>query len=358
VCASLAIAERLGLVSGQAFITAVALGTDIVCRLGSSIEWKMDWAPTTVFGVFGAAAASAKLLGLDVPATVSALGIALTESAGTQEMRYSVGNHLGGLRDGYPARAGVFSALLAERGIIGPQSSFDGRAGFFAVYFGGHCDRGILTHDLGRRFEGARSAIKTWPTCGTSHVYIDCALRIIREHDMRGEQVARVVLLVGDFARLHCEPIHERRRPITVPDAKYSIPYAVAVAIAKGNVRLQHFSAEALRDETVLQLADRITVRTDPRFNAAKGEPPGGVQIELTTGAVYTRELEHGYGHPSDPVSTDDVILKFRDCVSCAAHPPSGAEVDDVVTTAMRLEQLHDIRQLIAPLRGQRRAAS
>lgn len=350
VSASLAIAERLGHVSGKDFITAVALGNDLTCRLGYAMDWKHDWAPTTVLGVFGAAAASGKLLELDKHGMVSALGIALSEAAGTQEMRYSVGNHLGGMNNGYPARGGVLSALMAQKGIIGPENSLEGRAGFFNVYFGGSYKREALTADLGEKFLGTHAGTKAWPTTGTTHVYIDATLKIVTEHDIRPDDIEAITLYVGDFAMLHCQPIDERRRPQTSPDAKYSIPFAVAVAAAQRSVSLSDLTLEGIKNPAVLEMANKVNVKLDARFNAHKGEPPGMVEMITTTGRCHSKRLEFCYGHHLNPISTADVIQKFRDCVSYSVRPLSKTAVDKVIRIIMRLEEADNVGHIMQSL--------
>ncbi|MBI4191495.1 MAG: MmgE/PrpD family protein [Betaproteobacteria bacterium] len=350
VAAALAVAEREGHVTGKQFVTAVALGNDLTCRLGLAMRWKMDWNPTTVLGAFGAAAASGKVLGLNEDELVSALGIALSEATGTQEMRYSVGNHLGGMRDGYPARGGVLSALMAKQGIIGPENCFEGRAGLFNVYFGGDVDRNALMRDLGKKFEGTRVAIKAWPTCGTSHVYIDATLRIASEQNLKPQDIAAITLHVGDFAMLHCQPIEERRRPQTSADAKYSIPFCAAIAATRRRVTINDLTLEGIKDPAVVDMAQKVNPKLDARFNAEKGEPPGMVEITAKTGKSYSKQLEFGYGHPGNPVSNEDVIQKFRDCVSCSAKPVSETAVERVIEMVMKIEEVRDIRDIVRPL--------
>lgn len=343
VSAGLAIAERLGGVPGKEFVTAVALGNDLICRMGLAINWKMDWNLTTVLGAFGTAAASAKLLKLDAAGIVSSLGIVLCEAGGTHEMRYSVGNHLGGMRDGYPAKDGVFSALMAKQGIIGPENCLEGRAGLFNVHFKGDFKKEILTAGLGKKFEGTHVAIKAWPTCGTSHVYIDATLRIVSEHDIQPQDIEAITLYVGDFGMLHCEPIDKRRRPQTISDAKYSIPFSAAIAATKRRVAIGDLTLAGIREPEVLEMAQRVSPRLDDRFNADKGEPPGMVEIKTKDGRSYTKQLAVGYGHPRNPVSSADVIKKFRDCVSYSARPISGDVAEKIVKMVMRIEDVEDV---------------
>ncbi|MDI7259282.1 MAG: MmgE/PrpD family protein [Thermodesulfobacteriota bacterium] len=347
VSASLAIAERLGNVSGKELITAIALGNDLICRMGLSIHWKMDWNVTTVLGAFGAAAAAGKLLKLNETAMVSALGIALSEAAGTQEMRYSMGNHMGGLRDGYPARGGALSALMAKQGILGPENCLEGRAGLFNLYFDGVYNREVLVADLGKRFEGINVGIKAWPTCGTSHVYIDATLRIVTDHDLHPQEIESITLYVGDFAMLHCQPLEERRRPPTTADAKYSIPFSSAVAATKRRVLIGDLTPEGIKDPAVLHMAQKVSPKLDTRFNAKKGEPPGMVEITTKEGKCFSQRLDVGYGHPHNPISKEDVINKFWDCISYSARPLSKEAAEKVFETVIDLERVQDIGSFI-----------
>lgn len=352
IAAALAVAERRGGVSGREFLAAVAVGNDITCRMGDGMHWKMDWNPTTVLGAFGATAAAGKVLGLNRDQTINALGIAYSEAAGTQEMRYSVGNHMGGLRDGYPARGGVLSALMAQRGIRGPENFLEGKAGLYKVYFGGDFDKQAMLADLGQKFIGTKISFKAWPTCGTSHVYIDATLRLMATHDIRPEDISRITLFVGDFGLLHCEPLEQRRRPVTPADAKYSIPYAVALAAAKKRLLLDDLTADALSDATVLHMAQRVDVELDPAFNAEKGEPPGKVEITLTNGDRRTLQLDHGYGHYKNPISFDDVVSKFRDCAAHASRPMSASVQDKTIDLIMNLDKIDDISAVAMMMRG------
>lgn len=347
VSAGLAVAERVGNVHGKDFITAVALGDDLACRMGLSIHYKIDWLLTSVLGVFGATAASGKVLRLDERTMVNALSIALNEAAGTREMRYSLDNHLGGMRDGYPARGGVFSALLAKQGIKGPESCFDGKAGLFNVYFGGNFKPEVLTAHLGKQFEVAHVGIKAWPTCGNTHVYIDGTLRIITRQNLRPEDIDRITLFVGELAMYNCQPLEERRRPPSPIDAKYSIPFSVAIAAVKRRVAIGDVTMAAIKEQEVLEMAQKVGVIFDARFNSERGAPPGMVEIATKDGRVFSERLEVGYGHPSNPISEEDAIKKFLDCVSYSARPVPRNAAEKIVDTVMNLEKQQNVSSVV-----------
>ena len=133
--AALAIAE-MQRTSGREFLAALAIGNDIACRSGGAMRENRGWFNTATHGIFGAAAAAAKLLRLDEDETAHALGLAFAQSAGTQQAlaeRSVVKRMLSGIA----ARAGVFAALAAHNGITAPRDIFEGKFGIYALYGAG-----------------------------------------------------------------------------------------------------------------------------------------------------------------------------------------------------------------------------
>jgi 2-methylcitrate dehydratase PrpD len=350
VTAGFAVAERIGAVTGSDFIAAVALGNDLACRLALSVPLKGTWHPTTVFGVFGAAATSGKLLGLDEEKMVDALGIAFCHAAGTMELREGVGSNLGGMRDAFPAKGGVLSALMVQKGIGGIKNSFEGRAGLFPVYFDGEYDREILISELGKQFEGANVGFKPWPSCGTTHIYIDATLQIVSEHDISPEDIEEITATVGDFAQRLFVPLEGRRRPVTTLDAKYSIPFTVATAAARRAVVIKDFLPEGIKDSASLEMAQKVVPKYDPAFTTIKGRPPGKIEIRTKQGKVYQKRLEVPYGHHTNPLGRQDIVNKFRDCALYSVSPLSSENVDRVIELTSRLETLEDVGQVIGLL--------
>ncbi|MFH1087297.1 MAG: MmgE/PrpD family protein [Chloroflexota bacterium] len=348
VPAGFAVAERLGKVSGKKLITAITLGNDLQCRLAISTPRKATWHRTVVFGAFAAATVAGKLLDLDHQGMVDALGLAFCQAAGTMELRFGVGSGIGGMYSAFPAKAGVLSAFMAQRGIAGIKTSMDGRAGLFPVYFDGECDRAVLTRDLGKRFEGVNTGYKAWPACAATHVYIDATLSLLQENAIRARDIEGITAYIGDQAQELCEPLEFRRRPATSIDAKFSIPFTVAVAAAKGRVVIGDYTVQALQDKEVLRMAEKVMPRLDPRFNRGlRGMPPGMVEIKTTAGKTHQKRVDFPYGHPAKPISTKDLNDKFRDCLSYSAKPPTGASVEKVIQMAGDLENVSDVAEMI-----------
>ncbi|MBI2918897.1 MAG: MmgE/PrpD family protein [Chloroflexi bacterium] len=345
--ASFAIAERLGGVDGKRFITALALGNDLVVRLGSSLQdHNQGWSRPPIIGVFGATAAAAKLLGLDEGQMAGALGMALNQAAGSWEGHVGAGSVFRGIRDAFSAKGGVMAALMAQKGLIGGKQAFEGKAGLFNLYFRGHYDPARLVDRVGERFEGAGLSFKPWPSCRVIHTFADATLRLVREHDIRPEQVKGIKLTVGSDGRSRCLPAEQKRRPQLAIDALFSLPYCVAVAVQRRNLVLGDFSAEALRDPQVLDVAQKVTWKYDKSYNRRLVEA-ATVEIASNGGQSYSQHVDIAYGHPDNPISDADLQAKFRDCAAYSVKPLSKATVDKVIRTVSDLETAPDVVPLV-----------
>jgi 2-methylcitrate dehydratase PrpD len=343
-----AVAESRGGVSGKEFITAVAIGQDLFARLRKYVHWKQDWFMTPVIGSLSTAVACAKLLGLEERQIVSVFGIASMQAAGTFQVAYGTGGNLRGTYAGYAAKTGVMAAYLAKAGITGTTAPLEGQAGFLEVYFDNDYDRDAMVANLGTDFEGRSIVYKLWPSCGASHGYIDATLRLLGEAG-RGDEIERIEVIGGDFAKRLSEPIEDRRRPASEVDAKFSIPFTVAVAVARGAVGVGDFSADKRSEDTVSKIADKISFTEDPKYNWSEELPSSAVRITLTNGEVLEAETTHGEtpGSTENPLTWDDLIQKFTDCASYAVEPLPKDRIAQLARTIQDLEEVSDVAEIM-----------
>jgi 2-methylcitrate dehydratase PrpD len=338
--------------SGKELITIVALGSDIMCRLGlsstpgrSPIE--VGWHQTTLFGFMGAAAVAGRTLGLTEEQIVNAMGIAYHQSGGNGQS-VKDGALTKRLGPGFSVKGGITSALLAQKGVTGAHNCLEGQWGLYPLYWRGDYDPKGLVADLGKVFEGERVSIKPYPCCRGLHPAIDAALALVKEHDIKAENVESIALFVTEaHISLLCSPFDVKIKPTSPVDAQFSIPWGVATAIARRRATLDDFSDAAITSKDILDVTAKMRVEVDSSLRRGDKIEPTRVQITTKEGAVYAKVVEHPLGSPERPMSFDDCAEKFRACAS-----PIGKEKCEKVIELIRgLDGLDDIGEIMGLLK-------
>jgi 2-methylcitrate dehydratase PrpD len=346
--AALAMAEAAGRVSGKDFITATVLGTDMVCRLGLSTKRPLSWIRTATCGSFGAAVAAGRLMGLNRAGMGRALGIVYSQTSGNAQCLVD-GGLVKRMQPAFSAKAGVLSAFLAEKGITGAKDPFEGEYGFFNLYEQGDYDREKLLNGFGERFEGMRLSIKPYPSCRMTHASIDGALAALKEHRFNPHDVKEVVVHVSQMAEnMVGKPFQIRENPQV--DAQFSIPYTVATAFVKGDVRLEDFEESSIRDAKVLGVAKVVRVVADPAL-PARDMSTARLSIRCLD-KVYETRVENMKGSPANPMNVKECIDKFRKCVAYGGNKGIQERADSIVEQLITLESLKDMAGLMNLLGG------
>lgn len=350
VPAAFAIAERNGGATGEDMIAAVAAGQDIFARLRCNVGWKKDWNLSPVIGVFAAVAAAGHLLRLSRDEMINAFGIATMQSSGLMELVAGTGGNVRGMYAGFSAKGAVLAALLAQKGVTGVPTVFEGRYGFFNTYFDGRYDREAILDGLGKDFKGSGTLYKLWPTVGTAHSHIHATIELVNENNLLLEDVREIRLHVGDYHDLMCRPLEERRAPATLVDAKFSLPFLVAVAAVHRNVQVSHFTEDALKDPQVLAVARKIIPVGDASLDWKLELPPGRVEIEMTDGRKFHKVGTGVPGNPEAPLDWNALGQKFRDCAAVSVRRPATGQLTTAERLARGLETLPDAVDLVRAL--------
>src|SRR4030042_3191307 len=346
--AALAISESLGNVSGKEFITALTLGSDLVARLGLALNEnpvEYGWYMPPILQAFGAATAASKLLKLDVEQIRNGFSLTLCQATCSAELIYSSHSMIRAIRDAFSAKAGLLSALLAQKGIMGFDQPFEGRAGLFNMYSKGKWDPLSLTKELGKIFEGANVSFKPWPSCRGTHAYIDATLQILEKHHLKPVEIKEIRLTVSSVNKMLCEPLENKKNPVTAIEAKFSLPFTVATAIVHGKVTLEHFSPRALSDPVVLELARKVLYGADEACRLRQATQ-GSLQIETQNGGTDSKSSEFPCGHPDNPMSEEAFLSKFMDCAKHSAKKFSKSALNKIVALTMNLEEIRDMSEL------------
>lgn len=354
--AVLAASEAYGPVSGRDVITAIVLGCELACRIGLALEVALDrygWYPPPLIAAFGATAAVGKLLKLDASQLIDAFSLALCQATCSAELKTSPHSDVRAIRDAFPAQIAVLSAVLARKGVRGFDRPFEGTAGFFALYARGAYSANALTDALGERFEIDRVSFKPWPSCRGTHAFIEAAQVLARTHDIDTRDIASIELVGSRINRMLAEPTTQKQRPATAIDAKFSLPFTVAVALQRGTVTLDDFSPAALQDETTLALAARV------RYAVSEALPDKGIEtlragmtIRMQDGRSFALEIAEPLGSERRPLEDALLIAKFRDCARRALIRPSARSIDAWVRQLLSLEECGDMRALVRSFGG------
>jgi len=350
VSSSFAAAERMGKISGKEIITAVALGGDFMSRLGLASRpgknaLSSGWHPTTLFGFLGSAAVAGKIFGLDEEKMINAIGLAYHQcgGAGSGVADGALAKRMG---PGLAAKAGVTSALMAERGITGERDALEGKSGIYKVYMGGDYDPRVLTADLGKRWEVVNIGNKPYPCCGLTHACIDAALALRTKHNISFNKISSITVYGGQAVYDLSQPPEIKQNPRTIIDAQFSVPYVVAVALVNGKVMVDDFTEESIKRAEILDVARKVTGKLAPEMNR-HGVGPSRVTIKMQDGAEYSEYIEHCLGSVERPMTFEDIVRKFRECAVCAKKPLSSAKVEKVINLVSCLETLSDATEII-----------
>ncbi|MGH8617744.1 MAG: MmgE/PrpD family protein [Burkholderiales bacterium] len=334
--AALALAERQQ-ASGREFLTAFILGNDLCGRLGGSLTGQhKGWFTTSIYGVFGAAAAAARLLKLDAATTTHALGIALSQSAGTQQsnIEQALTKRLQGA---FSARGGVFSALLAARGITAPREAFEGKFGLYQLYQEG--DPAKVLDGLGKRFQHEQTALKKYPCCACSHASLDAALALIREHDLQADEVTAIEIVHSPMMhRLVGAPFDPKDNPQVT--AQFSAQYAMASALLHRKLGIAEIQDAAVLDPRVKPIAQRVKIVVDETNKGSR--VPATVTLTTARGTFTRTTTKFPWGTEAPPAEAA-LMAKTEDCLGFGALALNPARRKRLVERVQGVENVSDM---------------
>ncbi len=333
--AVLAMAEHTG-ASGRSVIDALVLGIDVSCRVGNMMypdHYDRGWHITGSTGTLGAAAACARLAGLNVQQTRMALGIAASQPVG---MREQFGTMTKPFHPGAAARAGLMSALLAQQGFTASNTAIEAPRGM-AQTISTKNDWSEITDGLGQRFEISFNSYKPF-ACGiVIHPAIDGCIRLAKAHGFAAAEVASVQLLVHSLVL----ELTGKKTPQDGLEAKFSVFHSCAAGILRGQAGEDEYHDDFVRSAEVIALRNKVTaVVTDDI-----GEAQVDVTVTLHSGAKHHVLVEHAIGSIHNPLT--DAMLDAK-CMSLM-EPVLGAErAGHLLTAARRLAQAPNVRALTA----------
>jgi 2-methylcitrate dehydratase PrpD len=316
--------------SGADLLHAFVLGVETECRIALSVfpeHYDRGWHITGTAGIFGAAAAIGKLLGLNEQQMRWALGIAATQSSGLREM---FGSMCKSLHPGRAAQGGMTAALMASKNFTSANNAIEGERGWAHVT-STRFEPAVITGELGTRFELMSNMYKPF-ACGlVVHAAIDGCIQLRNEHQLQPQGIARIDLAV-------CPVVMELtaiKEPQTGLEGKFSIFHAAATAIVFGAAGEPQFADAAVRDERVVALRRKVSVAPDATLKKIQSR----VTVTLNDGRTLTKFVENALGTLARPMSDTDLESKFR---SLTDGVIAKAETDRLIQLCWSASELAD----------------
>ena len=347
-----ALADEAG-ASGRDFIAAYVAGFETECKLAMGVHfyhYTKGWHPTATLGVFGSAAACAKILKLSEEKTATALAIAASLASG---IKANFGTMTKPLHVGQCTRNGLFAALIARDGFTAGDRAFEHKQGFFNVFNGeGNYDAGKILPAWAKPLDIVKPgiAIKQYPCCGSTHSALDVMLGLVREHRPAADAIERIDVWT------HARRLEHTNRPDPKSnlDAKFSVQYCMARAILDRTVAIEHFENNAHNEPAVRKLLPRVhaapyTTAQFPADNHFGAE----IRIALKGGKALSGKIDQPYGRTSENVLPASLLKEKID--NCAARALPAERVGPLYSAIQGFENLKDVRELTAIIAGETR---
>jgi 2-methylcitrate dehydratase PrpD len=320
---------------------AYVVGFEIECRLGEVMNPRhydqRGWHCTSSIGTLGAAAAAARVLGLDADATRHALGIAASSACGLKE---NIGTMVKPLHAGLAARNGLLAAQLAQRGFTASAQALDGPQGYLHAMDSERSTLEPAVASLGSRWEIVETGVtvKLYPSCAATHPPLDALRSLARDEGIAPDDVAAVDVEVDSMTpKLLIHP-----DPASGLEAKFSMPFCAGAALVFGRVGIDTFEPPTLNDAAVRRVLPRVTLRANPAFDAFPPLSQARVTVRLGDGRVLTRSADGARGYPGR-LTTEELESKFTDCAGRSLEAAATARAWALVND---MERLSDVREL------------
>jgi 2-methylcitrate dehydratase PrpD len=344
-----ALAETRG-ANGRDFIAAYVAGWETETRIARGVNfhhYEKGWHPTATLGVFGAAAACAKLLNLSAAKTARALALAATFSSG---LKANFGTMTKPLHVGQAARNGLYAALLASEDFTSSTDAIEHRQGFLRVFNGeGNFIADPITAEWGSPWDivDPGVAIKQYPCCGSTHPAVDAMLMLVRENDLTPAMVTRIESQTHPRRFAHTN----RPDPRGALDAKFSVQYCLARALVSRQVLIEHFEDGSYDEPEVRAVLRRVVASAWPDRKMDLSEHFGAdVRVTLTDGRVLTKSVKRPLGRgPSIPLPPALLRGKFIDCARRALSPEAANRLHEMLDALETVAQMRRLTEATVP---------
>lgn len=342
----LAVGEAVG-ASGVGVLSAHAVGCEVMCRLSeAATPPQRGWTHTSLYGVFGAAAATARLLGYSEAQAAQALGIALSLAAGSQQTNIDRALTKR-LQPGLAARHGIFAAAAVGHGVTGATNWLTGRGGLWSLYQGGEPSR--LLEGLGASFLFPRAIQKVYPVCSCSHAAMSALADLMAKHGLVGHEIDRIAVTITPFMNhMVGGGFDPSENPVVA--AQFSLEYGLACMALRGKCDLADLDVDRVRDPEIAAFCNRIEISVD---TSQTGElTPAVVEVSTRQGR-FSGSCDTMPGSPERPMTGAEFTEKLVDCLAQRNKGRAQrnlARLSDAVEALIEMPTVRDLNGLIAAI--------
>ncbi len=337
-----------GKVTGKELITAFAVGTEVLNRIGSThlLPMPLDKGISIQGGhyIFGPTAAIANLLGLNLEQTMNAMGIVRAMTQPWDMQMYEEASLIVRVHHGFVAQDAINACLLAKEGITGPHNIMLGLRGYLEAFSTWEIDPSTLIEGLGEKW--TMPSFKFYMGCYCTHSAIGGVLDLIKKHNINIRDIAAIHIDTSAVNWMMTGHPEGKWNPQTVWECQFSMPYIVATAAITGRVFIDSYTQEARARQDVRDLMPKIDITTKEellRLTQPRMLFASRPTIRLTDGTEYTIEVLYPKGTPENPMTREEFHTKFRSCAAFSAHKLSDNVVDKLIDRFTHLEEVDDV---------------
>lgn len=342
--AAITAGEMVG-ASGAEVLAGIVAGYEVALRLALALpagaHYDRGFHPSATCGAFGAAAAAARVFGLDAARMESALGIALSQCAGSLQFLAN-GAWTKRFQVGWAGMSGLAAATLAREGFKGASEAIEGKQGFLRAYAPEPKPERVC-QDLGQVWELMATGVKPYPSCRWGHAGIDAALALRAEHGFKAEEIEAVTLGISRAGMLLVgEPAGRKANPQNIVDGQFSGPFVIATALSTGQMGWDSYAL--LKDDGIRAMMQRVRCENDPEIEA---EFPANMSGKLTVrarGQDFVRTVIVPKGEPDNFLTEAELRAKFSGLADAVLGPERAAALADTIG---RMDRLNDISSLL-----------
>ena len=339
----LAMAEHIGGCEGREFLTAVVAGYEVTIRVGMSVgtsHLQRGFHPTGTNGTFGGGAAAGRVLKLDAETMTHSLGIAGTQAAGLMAAQYSA--MVKRMHAGRAAQSGVYGALLAQKGLTGITNILEADYGGYCKTMADMSDMDKLTTGLGESFETGRVGFKPYSAGGSTHTAHEAVKSIIQKNNLTADMIEKIIIRATTPTFHHTSWEYN---PEGVTAAQMNMQYVVSVTALEGDIFIDGFTEDKIRDPKIIEFSRKVEVVPDPELDKLGSQFRHSViaEVRTTEGRSFRERVDTARGSDRRPMATNEVLQKYKILAGKVLDQKGVTRLQDMV---MNLEKASDVREI------------